>query len=64
MMRDLVEGRWHANPNQIPAGAQGLQTIEFYSASGRHVGYGVIQGGSIDFYKADGSRVGTGRLGR
>jgi hypothetical protein len=64
LMRDVVEGRWHAIPSQIPAGGQGSQTVEFYGAGGRHVGYGVIQGGTVNFYNVDGSRAGTGRIGR
>jgi hypothetical protein len=65
LMRDVVEGRWHANPDQIPAGSGGpSQTVEFYDASGRHVGYRVIRGGSAEFFNAGGSRVGYGRVGR
>ncbi len=64
LMRDVVEGRWHADPSQIPAGGQGSQTVEFYSPSGRHVGYGVISGGTVNVYGPDGSRVGYGRGGR
>jgi hypothetical protein len=64
-MRDVVEGRWHANHDQIPARSSGpSQTIEFYDAGGRHTGYGVIRGGSIDLYNVDGSRAGYGRTGR
>ncbi len=62
LMRDVVEGCWHANPGQIPASSSGpSQTVEFYNASGRHVGYGVIGGETVDFYRADGSRAGYGK---
>ena len=64
LMRDVVEGRWHATPSQIPAGGQGPQTVEFCDRGGRHVGYGVIQGGTVNFYNVDGSRAGIGRIGR
>lgn len=64
LMRDVVEGRWHAIPSQIPAGGQGSQTVEFYDAGGRRVRYGVISGGAVNVYGPDGSRAGYGRAGR
>jgi len=66
VMRDLVEGRWHAIPDQVPPGSGpvGSQTIEFYDRAGQHTGYAVIRGGSIEFYNRDGGRAGCGRIGR
>jgi hypothetical protein len=60
-LRDVAEGRWHVIPEQVPAGGAPSQTIEFYDASGRHLGYGRIQGGGVEFYNMDGSRAGFGR---
>ena len=43
---------------------QPSQTIELYDASGRHTGYGKVQGGSIELFNPDSSRSGSGRIGR
>jgi len=63
-LREVAEGRWHVNPEQIPPGSAPSQTIEFYDASGKHVGYGKVQGGTAEFFNADGSRTGFGKVGR
>ena len=44
--------------------SQPSQTIELYDASGRHIGYGKVQGGSIELFNPDSSRAGSGRIGR
>ena len=59
VMRDLMEGRIH--PSETGGGSMTpSQTIEFYDAGGKHVGYGVYRGGTLDIYNADGSRAGYG----
>ena len=63
-LREVAEGRWHVDPEQVPPGSAPSQTIEFYDASGKHVGYGKVQGGTAEFFNTDGSRAGFGRLGR
>ncbi len=63
-LRDVAEGRWHVNPEQVPPGGQGSQTIDLFDASGRHLGYGKVQDGTVEFFNADSSRAGFGRLGR
>lgn len=63
-LRDVAEGRWHVNPEQIPHGSAPSQTVEFYDAGGRHLGYGKVQGGSIELFNASGVRAGYGRLSR
>ena len=63
-LREVAEGRWHVNPEQIPASGTPSQTIEFRDASGRNVGYGKVQGGTAEFFNADSSRAGFGRTGR
>ena len=50
---------WHSDP--IGSTGQPSQTIEFYDASGRHTGYGRVQGGTVDLFNADSSRRGYGR---
>lgn len=49
-----------ANYGSMPA----AQTIELYDASGRHIGYGKVQGGTLELYKPDGSRTGYGTIKR
>lgn len=44
--------------------SQPSQIIEFYDASGRHLGYGKVQGGAVEFFNVDGSRRGFGKAGR
>jgi len=63
-LREVAEGRWHVNPEQVPPGSAPSQTIEFFDAGGRHLGYGKVQGGTVEFFNADSSRAGFGRLGR
>ncbi|MDE2058882.1 MAG: DUF4236 domain-containing protein [candidate division NC10 bacterium] len=63
-LRDVAEGRWHVNPEQVPPGSAPSQTIEFYDAGGKHVGYGKVQGGTAEFFNTDGSRTGSGKVGR
>lgn len=63
-LRDVAEGRWHVNDEQVPAGGPLSQTIETYDASGKHLGYGKVQGGTAEFFNADSSRAGFGRTGR
>ena len=64
-LRDVAEGRWHVDPAQVStSGAGPSQTIEFRDASGRNVGYGRVQGGSIEFFNPDSSRSGFGKVGR
>ncbi|PTL37268.1 hypothetical protein CLG94_00020 [Candidatus Methylomirabilis limnetica] len=58
---EVAEGRWHVDPEQVPPGGAPSQTIEFYDAGGRHVGYGKVQGGTAEFFNADGSRAGFGK---
>jgi len=60
-LRDVAEGRWHVDPEQVPASGTLSQTIEFYDASGQHLGYGVRSGGAVNFYGPDGSRLGYGK---
>lgn len=60
-LREVTEGRWHVNPEQVPPGSAPSQTIEFYDASGKHVGYGKVQGGTVEFFNTDSSRAGFGR---
>ncbi|MDE2058749.1 MAG: DUF4236 domain-containing protein [candidate division NC10 bacterium] len=61
-LRDVAEGRWHVDPAQVPpSGAGPSQTTEFYDASGRHVGYGVMSDGAMNLYGLEGSRLGSGR---
>lgn len=60
-LREVAEGRWHVNPEQVQGGAGLSQTIEFYDAGGRHIGYGKVQGGTIEFFNVDSSRAGYGR---
>jgi len=63
-LREVAEGRWHVNPEQVPPGSAPSQIIEFYDASGKHVGYGKVQGGTAEFFNADGGRAGFGKVGR
>lgn len=63
-LREVAEGRWHVNPEQVPPGSAPSQTIEFYDAGGKHLGYGKVQGGTAEFFNADGSRVGFSKVGR
>lgn len=63
-LRDVAEGRWHVNPEQVPPGTGPSQTIEVYDAGGKHVGYGKVQGGTAEFFNVDGSRAGSGKVGR
>lgn len=63
-LREVAEGRWHVNPEQVPPGGTSSQTTEYYDASGRHVGYGKVQGGAVEFFNPDGSRAGFGKAGR
>ncbi|MDE2483854.1 MAG: hypothetical protein KGL32_01210 [candidate division NC10 bacterium] len=64
-LREVAEGRWHVDPDQVPPSGSGpSQTIEFRDASGRNVGYGKVQGGTVEFFNPDSSRAGFGRLGR
>jgi hypothetical protein len=61
-LRDVAEGRSHLDVSQIPpAGSGPSQTIEFRDNSGRTVGYGRVQGGTVNLYGPDGSRLGSGR---
>lgn len=63
-LRDVTEGRWHVNPEQVsPGSASSQQTIEFRDASGRNVGYGKVQGGTVEFFNSDSSRAGYGKIG-
>ncbi|MBI2884185.1 MAG: DUF4236 domain-containing protein [Candidatus Methylomirabilis oxyfera] len=63
-LRDVAEGRWHVDPAQVPASGTSSQTIEFRDASGRNVGYGRVQGGTVEFFNPDSSRAGFGKVGR
>lgn len=63
-LREVAEGWWHVDSAQVPASSAPSQTIEFYDASGKHVGYGKVQGGTAEYFNADGSRAGFGRVGR
>lgn len=63
-LRDVAEGRWHVIPEQVQGGAEPSQTIEFYDAGGRRLGYGKVQGGTVELFNADSSRAGFGRIGR
>lgn len=45
-------------------GGAPTQTLELYDASGRHIGYGKVQGGTLELYKPDGSRTGYGTIKR
>jgi hypothetical protein len=63
-LREVAEGRWRVDPEQVPLGSAPSQTIEVFDASGRHVGYGKVQGGTVEFFNANSSRAGFGRLGR
>ena len=60
VMRDLMEGRLKIDYSRVGSGGSPSQTIEFYDAGGKHVGYGVYRGGTLDIYNADGSRAGYG----
>lgn len=61
-LREVAEGRWRVNPEQVPAGpGMPSQTIEFRDVGGRNVGYGKVQGGSVEFFNADSSRAGFGK---
>ena len=61
---DVAEGRWHVNPAQVSAGSTSSQTVEFYDAGGKHLGYGKTQGGSMEFFNVNSSRAGFGKIGR
>jgi len=61
VMADLMAGRLVTDYSRMGTGGSRSQTIEFYDAGGRHVGYAVISGGTANFYAPDGSRVGYGR---
>jgi len=63
VMRDLMEGRIHPSETGGGGGTPS-QTIEFYDAGGKHIGYGVYRGGTLDIYKADGTRAGYGSTKR
>jgi len=52
------------NPEQVPPDSALSQIIEFYDASGKHVRYGKVQGGTAEFFNADGSRAEFGKVGR
>lgn len=60
-LRDVAEGRWHVIPEQVQGGAEPSQTIEFYDAGGRRLGYGKVQGGTVELFNADSSRAGYGQ---
>ena len=64
MYRDVMAGRLQVDPSQVGPSGQPSQTIELYDASGRHTGYGRVQGGTVDLFNADSSRAGFGRRGR
>ena len=64
VMRDLMEGRLKIDYSRVGSGGSPSQTIEFYDAGGKHIGYGVIRGGTVDVYKANGSRAGYGSVTR
>lgn len=51
-------------PEPISPGRPAVQTFELYDASGRHIGYGKVQGGTLELYKPDGSRAGYGTIKR
>ena len=59
----LVSGCVAAPGGYVGTGGQ-PSTIEFYDASGRHTGYGKIQGGSVELFNPDSSRRGFGKIGR
>ena len=59
----LVSGCVAAPGGYVGTGGQ-PSTIEFYDASGRHTGYGKIQGGSVELFNPDSSRRGFGKTGR
>jgi hypothetical protein len=63
-LRDVAEARWHVDPAQVSPGRASSQTIEFFDASGRHTGYGILRGGTIERFNIDGSRAGFGRSRR
>lgn len=46
---------------QVSPGSAPSQTIEFYDAAGRYLGYGEVQGGAVEFFNADSSRAGFGK---
>jgi len=64
VMRDLMEGRLKIDYSRVGSGGSPSQTIEFYDAGGKHIGYGVYRGGTVDIYNADGSRAGYGSTKR
>ena len=64
MYRDVMEGRLRVDPATVGPAGQPSQTIEFYDASGRHTGYGKVQGGTVELFNADSSRAGFGKTGR
>jgi hypothetical protein len=64
-LRDVAEGRSHLDLTQVPPSGSGpSQTIEFRDASGRSMGYGRVQGGTVEFFNPDSSRSGSGKVGR
>ena len=64
MMQDVMERRLRVDPATVGPAGQPSQTIEFYDASGRHTGYGKVQGGTVELFNADSSRTGFGKTGR
>ena len=46
---------------QVSPGSAPSQTIEFYDAADRYLGYGKVQGGAVEFFSADSSRAGFGK---
>ncbi len=55
VMADLMAGRLQADYSRIGPSGTPSQTVQFYDAGGRHVGYGVISGGTVNVYGPDGS---------
>jgi len=60
-MSDLMAGPLRTDYIHVGPRGNRSETIEFYDDGGRHVGYGIIRGGSIDLYGVDGRRRGYGR---
>jgi len=56
-----VESHNEGFAGQVSPGSAPSQTIEFYDAAGRHLGYGKVQGGAVEFFNADSSRAGFGK---
>lgn len=60
-LHDVAEGRWRSVDSGIGPSGQLSQTTDFYDASGKYVGYGKVQGGTVEFFNADSSRAGFGK---